>query len=311
MSGVVAGQPTPMGWRSLISGEQPSSRELRRFVLAQPVLDFAALEPGARATEVIRQTARSANITPDRGVRVRLTGSVPLADEEFATVAENAALNASVTLLLVIFLLWLALRSAKLILAVLLSLAVGLAVTTAFGLSVAAPLNLISVAFAVLFIGLGVDFAIQFCVRYRAERFAHHDLGAALRAAAYGVGQPLALAAAATAAGFYSFLPTDYRGVSELGLIAGTGMLIAFVASITVMPALVKVLRPAGEPESVDYTRLAPLDRFLSARRRLVLGVSAVIAVTCAALLTKLGSTSIRSICAARAWSRWRPCSIS
>jgi hopanoid biosynthesis associated RND transporter like protein HpnN len=122
-------------------------------------------------------------------------------------------------------------------------------------------------------------------VRYRAERHARNDLRAALEAAAAGVGAPLALAAAATAAGFYSFLPTHYRGVSELGLIAGTGMLIAFAATITVLPALLAVLRPPGEKEPVGYRWLAPLDRFLIARRRGVLIACAVAAIVCIGLL--------------------------
>ena len=103
-------------------------------------------------------------------------------------------------------------------------------------------LNLISVAFAVLFIGLGVDFGIQFSVRYRAERFAERDLDAALEATARGVAGPLLLAAASIAAAFYSFLPTAYVGLSELGLIAGTGMIIAFVTTVTLLPALLAVL---------------------------------------------------------------------
>ena len=57
---------------------------------------------------------------------------------------------------------------------------------------------------------------------------------------------PLTLAAAAVAAGFLSFLPTDYRGVSELGQIAGVGMLIAYATSITLLPALLTVIQPAG-----------------------------------------------------------------
>src|SRR6185503_7154244 len=103
---------------------------------------------------------------------------------------------------------------------------------------------LISVAFAMLFVGIGVDFGIQFAVRYRHERHENDDLLAALVSAARKAGKPLALAAAATAAGFLAFLPTDYRGVSELGLIAGTGMIVAFITSITLLPALLAVLRP-------------------------------------------------------------------
>jgi predicted RND superfamily exporter protein len=80
----------------------------------------------------------------------------------------------------------------------------------------------------VLFIGLGVDFGLQFSVRYRAERHDYGDLRAGLRSAARKAGAPLALAAAATAVGFSSFLPTSYRGLSELGQIAGSGMIIAF-----------------------------------------------------------------------------------
>ena len=86
-------------------------------------------------------------------------------------------------------------------------------------------------AFAVLFVGIGVDFGIQFSVRYKAERFDYPDFFEALAiCAASKVGRPLALAAIATMAGFYAFLPTTYRGVSELGEIAGTGMLIAFIS---------------------------------------------------------------------------------
>jgi uncharacterized protein len=288
LSVVVAGHAAPLAWRALISGKPASPRELRRFILVQPILDYGSLQPGARATQAIRQAARDLRLTPDRGIRVRLTGSVPLADEELATVAEGAAVNTTLTVLAVAALLWLALRAVKLIIAVLISLAVGLAVTAAFGLLVAAPLNLISVAFAVLFVGLGVDFGIQFCVRYRGERYARDDLPMALRGAAGGVGGPLALAAAATAAGFYAFLPTEYRGVSELGLIAGTGMIIAFIASISLLPALLTVLRPAGERSTVDYAAAAPLDRFLTSHRRFVLILSGAIVIACLALLPKL-----------------------
>ncbi len=155
----------------------------------------------------------------------------------------------------------------RIVLAVALSVLVGLAVTAAVGLLMVKALNLISVAFAVLFVGIGVDFGIQFSVRYRAERHDEPDIYKALHSAAVKVGRPLALAAAATTAGFYSFLPTDYRGVSELGLIAGTGMIIAFFTSISVLPALLRILHPPAESEPVGYKFLAPVDAALSNHR--------------------------------------------
>ena len=163
---------------------------------------------------------------------------------------------------MVLVILWLALHSAKIIFAVFVNLFVGLSITTAVGLMMVGSLNLLSVAFAVLFVGLGVDFGIQFSVRYRSERFKNDDLQLALESAAGTSAVPLSLAATATAAGFLSFLPTDYKGVSELGKIAGAGMLIAFITSITVLPALLTCsIRPAKR-EPVGYAFLAPVDRF-------------------------------------------------
>jgi len=235
------------------------------------VLDYAALEPGRRATDAIRATAKSLGLDAAHGVTVRLTGLVPIQDEEFGTLTEGMELNTIVTVLLVLTIIWLALKSAKLITAVFLCLVVGLAMTAAAGLAMVGSLNPISVAFAVLFVGIGVDFGIQFSVRYRAERHIHPGLHDALLSAASEAGVPLALAAAATAAGFLVFLPTDYRGVSELGLIAGVGMVFAFFTSITLLPALISIFQPPGEATEVGYAWLAPVDRFLARYRYLFL----------------------------------------
>jgi hypothetical protein len=161
----------------------------------------------------------------------------------------------------------------------------GLAATAALGLLMVDALNPISIAFAVLFIGLGVDFAIQFAVRYRAARHENDDLHAALLETAKTIGAPLTLAAAAVAAGFLSFTPTEYSGISELGVIAGAGMLIAFLTSITHLPALLTVLNPPGEPEEIGYRALAPVDRFLERHRIAVVGGTGLVALLGAPLL--------------------------
>ena len=169
-----------------------------------------------------------------------------------------------------------------------LSLFAGLAVTAATGLAMVGAFNPISVAFAVLFVGIGVDFGIQLSVRYRRERHVNDDLNAALAAAAAGIANPLALAAAATAAGFYAFVPTDYRGISELGLVAGTGMIVAFITSITLLPALLTLSRPPGEPEEIGYRRLAPVDRFMARHRIPILLLTGVAVVAGLPLLNDL-----------------------
>ncbi len=285
---LLAGKSTAFSWGELLSGEKPRPADLRRFIEVKPVLDFGDLQPGAKASELIRSTARTSGITPDKGVRVRLTGSVPMADEEFGTVAEGALLNACLSIGAVLLILWLALRSGRIIFAVLVSLFVGLAVTAAAGLALVGALNLISIAFAVLFVGIGVDFGIQFSVRYRQERHDNGTLRDALIAAGRNAGKPLALAAAATTAGFYAFLPTDYKGVSELGLIAGTGMIIAFLMSITLLPALLVLLKPPGEPAEIGYRMLALVDRFMARHRRLILAITAIGVAAGLPLLSRL-----------------------
>jgi hypothetical protein len=281
----LAGRPAAFSWQELASGHAPSADELQRFVEVEPVLDYHALQPGRRATDAIVATARQLRLEQDYQARVRLTGLVPINDDGFASITQNGVLNAVVSLCAVGLILWLALRSGRIIFAVVASIAAGLAVSAALGLLMVGALNLISVAFLVLFIGLGIDFGIQFSVRYRAER---HDLGslrAALRSAASKAGPPLALAAAATAVGFGSFVPTDYRGLSELGEIAGAGMVVAFVASITLLPALLALLKPPLERRPMGFAGLAAVDRFLVRRRFPVLAVTAVAVVAAAPLL--------------------------
>ena len=285
---VLAGRPAHFSWHDLLSGETSKTADTRRFIEFQPILDFAALEPGKAATDAIRQAAAKLDFAGKYQARVRLTGQVPIADEEFATVKDGAVVNGLATLVIVLVILWLALRSPKIILAVFLNLIAGLTITAALGLMMVGALNLISVAFAVLFVGLGVDFAIQFSVRYRAERHEERDLRTALAKAARGVGVPLTLAAAAVAAGFLSFLPTAYRGVSELGLIAGVGMLIAFVTTITLLPALLTVLDPPGEPHPLGYAALAPVDRFLERRRIPIIAGTALVVIAGLPLLFML-----------------------
>ena len=266
-------------WRELVSDKPLTDADRRAFIEFKPILDFNALQPGKDATDAIRQAASDLNLAGEYGARVRLTGPVPIANEEFATVQEGAIVNGIGTVVVVLFILWMALHSSKIIFAVFVNLFIGLAVTTAIGLMMVGSLNLLSIAFAVLFVGLGVDFGIQYSVRYRSERFKSNDLRQALERAAERSAVPLSLAAMATAAGFLSFLPTDYKGVSELGEIAGVGMLVAFLSSITVLPALLTLLNPPGEKEPVGYAFLAPLDRFLEVHRVAIIGGTLLIAV--------------------------------
>nr|WP_210311918.1 MMPL family transporter [Afipia massiliensis] len=276
---VAANQPATFSWKELSSNEALTEADKRTLLMMRPILDFKALEPGGAATEAIRKAAQDANLAGEYNARVRLTGPVPIANDEFATVQEGALVTHTGTVLIVLFILWCALKSSKIIGAVFITLVIGLSITTAVGLMLVGAFNLISIAFFVLFVGLGVDFGIQYSVRYRAERHEKDELSPALEKAAEYSAIPLTLAAVATAAGFLSFLPTDYKGVSELGKIAGAGMLIAFVAAITVLPALLKIFNPPGEAEPLGFKFLAPVDSFLERHRVGVVAATLGVAV--------------------------------
>jgi uncharacterized protein len=266
-------------WRELTSDTPLTDSDRRAFIEFKPVLDYNSLEPGKEATDAIRSAATELDFPGKYQARVRLTGPVPIANEEYATVQDGAIVNGIGTVLVVLLILWMALHSAKIIFAVFVNLIIGLSLTTAVGLLMVGSLNLLSIAFAVLFVGLGVDFGIQFSVRYRSERFKNDNLAQALEEAARRSAIPLSLAAMATASGFLCFMPTDYKGISELGEIAGAGMLIAFTSSITVLPAMLKLLNPPGEKEPVGYAFLAPLDHFLEKHRYLIIVGTILVAV--------------------------------
>ena len=282
---VLADRPASFSWQGLMRGQDPEPGDLRRFIEIRPVLDYGALEPGRRATEAIRQAAVDLKLAALYQARVRLTGLVAIQDEEFATLKDGAVQNIVGTVVAVVVILWFALRSPRIILAVVVSTFVGLVVTAALGLWMTTALNPISIAFAVLFIGIGVDFSIQFSVRYRAERHERDDLVKALVNAARNAGTPLTLAAATTAAGFLSFLPTSYGGFSELGAIAGVGMIVAYVMSIVLLPALLRVLNPPGETEPLGYRALAPIDRFSERHRVAIIIATAAVVIASLPLL--------------------------
>ena len=281
LAAAAKGKTDYLSWRALITGQAPRPEELRRFIEIKPKLFYDQLEPGRRASDAIRTGAAQLGLDPEHGVRVRLTGDVPLRDEEFGTLTDRVWLMITAMMGGVLATLWLALRSFKIIFAILVTLFAGLAITMGLGLVFVGVFNIISIAFVALFVGLGVDFGIQFSVRYRAERFHYPVLRQALCHTGRSVGLPLALAAAATAVGFFSFLPTDYTGVAELGFVAGLGMVVAFVASITLLPALLMLLSPEGEAEDVGFTALAPVDRFLARNRQAILRIAAISGVIC------------------------------
>ena len=204
---------------------------------------------------------------------MRITGQVALADEEFATVVQGAVFGLIGSVVLITLWLFLAVQTWRLILPILATLGLGLMLTLLFATVAVGTLNLVSVGFGILFVGIAVDFAIQFSVRYRERRFEYPDPAEAMRQNAVRTGDQILVAAIATSAGFLGFVPTSFSGVAELGLIAGVGMLIAFLCTLGFLPAIITLCRPRGEEAVVGFSWLAPFDPIFARHRRPILAV--------------------------------------
>ena len=276
-----------LSWQDLIAGDA-TGNSTRQYIELQPVLDFDALSPAAAPMARLREIANTLNLDSAHGVRIRLTGQAAMEGEELASVSKGALLGASLALAAVGLILLLALRSFRLVLASLLALITGLICTAAFAALAVGTLNLISVAFAVLYIGLGIDYAIHLCLRYR--ELSRTGLAGleAMQTAAGDVGASLVICAITTAVGFYAFVPTDYAGVAELGLISGTGMFISLFVTLTLLPALLALMpmRPrVVARQSICVGSLAALPQ---THRLWVLALAALLALGALTTLDKV-----------------------
>ncbi len=253
----LAGRPGELSWRQALEGGDAAAPS-RQLVIAEPRFDPNSLAVATPAIEAVRAHARAVGIDTGSGLRLQMTGEATLNQEELQSVRAGATVagvlsTAAVTLLLI----W-GVRSVRLIVHTLIALGIGLLLTAGFAALAIGQLNLISITFAVLFVGLGVDFGIHFVMRYREAFEVEGGHRRAAAAAITWVGGPTSLSALCAAFGFLAFTPTDYRGLAELGIISAAGMVIALLASIILLPALLDLVPLSGRERPLGTPRLLP-----------------------------------------------------
>jgi len=292
MAAALSGHAAPLSWQQMLSGGLSSVAGKYQFVLFKPRQDFRALEPGGAATAAIRTAAARLPFVQSGEARVRITGSVALADAQFASVAKGTVTGLIVSVVLITLWLVLAVRNWRLIVPILATLVLGLMLTLFFATAAIGTLNLVSVGFGILFVGIAVDFAIQFAVRFREARRETGDTQEALNLTARRAGGAILVAALATAAGFLAFVPTNFAGVAELGLIAGTGMLIAFFCTMTFLPAAITLFRARDEQAEVGFAWGRAADRLIARWHAPILLAFAALVVASLALAPRLAFDS-------------------
>lgn len=279
------GENAILSWQRLLDG---SDGPVRRIIVLKPPVDYTTLHPGGRTLDALAAMRKELHLDGAGPVRLRLSGTLALQRDELRSVERGMGLAGLLSMVLVAGLLVMAFGALRLVGAVLVTLVAGLIWTAGFAILALGALNLISVAFAVLFIGLSVDFGIHFALRYREWRDGGADNGAALEGAAGAGGGGLALCALAAAISFYAFLPTDYVGLAELGLIAGTGMFIALFANLTLLPALLALMPVPPRKRRAGAAKAKPVERvraWIEGHPRKVLLLAAAVAAGGLALL--------------------------
>ncbi|MGZ4989947.1 MAG: MMPL family transporter [Methylobacter sp.] len=234
------GKNALLSWESLISEKKTHSGN--GFIIVSPKFNFSQIRPAETAIESIRKAVAQIQDPNLPAVKVWVTGEVGLEDDELSGMSTGTFTASIFSIVLVLFILLVAYRSVWLTVATLVTLALGMLFCGAFAAFSVKQLNLISVAFAVSNIGLGVEYAIHFCLRYRDNLSHHVDKVLALRCTLTGTAPSLLLCAGTTSIGLYAFIPTDYKGVSELGLLAGTSLFICLLITLVALPALLKVM---------------------------------------------------------------------
>ena len=241
----LSGQPHPLDWSKLGGGSKSS--ETRWYVIVKPRLDYTQLDPAEAAMAEARQIVGDPEVGRSGRVTARLTGEAAVNAEEFEAVIRGASLAGMASFVLVVLVIGFGMPALRLIVPALAMLVLGFMMTAGFATAAVGHLNMISVAFAVLFIGLGIDYAIHVLLRYAELAKQGGDRLQAIAASASGTGPALGLCTLTTSMAFLAFVPTDFVGMAQLGIIAAGGIVIAFVASLTLIPAVLSIVpRPAS-----------------------------------------------------------------
>lgn len=225
--------------------EDPDGARARfLFVAVQVERDFATLaviEGPLAGVRAALSTARAAH----PGVEVGLTGRPVLSADEMMSTNADMTLASSISFLGVAIIFMLAFRSVWRPLLVVGALLLGITWTYGFAALAVGSLNLLSLVFTVILIGLGADFGIHVLARYLELRSAGAPPREAAVEALVATGPGNLTAACTSAAAFLSSLLVDFQGLAELGLIAGVGVLLCVLAMHTTLPAALILLEPA------------------------------------------------------------------
>ena len=282
---LMVGQPHRISWADEFLGEEG---QVYRIIVVQGRKNFDESISTEHMMNEIRRMAVELGISEENGVQLRMTGMVPLAHDELVGLQSGLALAGLISTVLLTIILGFGVRSLRIILSTFVTLGASIIWAAAWAMLSVGEFNIISAAFAVLLIGLGVDFAIHIGLRYEEECRIDQDRWAALQRASRAVGGSVSLCALTSAIGFLAFIPTPFPGLAALGIIAGGGMFISLIASFTLFPAMLAAMRPPTRQHKDKPPLLSRLNPFIEANRGKILVLTALVALPALVLSTQM-----------------------
>ena len=208
------------------------------FVMASALHDKGTFEGPTLAIDAVRKVqAEAGKKFPE--LRILLTGISVLENDEMRRSMADSTVASIMSFIGVAILLFLGFRGFLHPFLGLFMLAIGMAWSFGYTTLAIGHLNILSVSFAAMLMGLGIDFAVHVLSRYLELRHEGHELTAALVLTSEGVGVGIVTGAVTTSLAFFCATLTDFLGVAELGIIAGGGILLCAIAAFTILPAVI------------------------------------------------------------------------
>jgi len=289
------GKGSPMSMDAFLKGGgngAPSALEnagRQQVITMRPVKDEGSFLASEKPIKAARAALAEILKRPEfKGVTAGLTGVPVLEYEEMATSQRDIGIATILSLSLTVILLLFAFRGLLNVISAMVSLIVGICLSFGFATAAVGHLNILSMVFAIMLIGLGIEYGIQVVLRYQEELRGGSSGLAAIETGLTANIRSIVMAAATVALAFATFAFTDFKGIAELGIIAAGGVAICVIATFTVLPAMLILLERFRKPQTGVSSGQASADRAerpffraLFANPRTVVGITLIVSLAC------------------------------
>jgi len=290
------GKNSAISMDSFLSGGKdgkPSMMEnagKQQVIAIRPLKEQDSFVPAEKAIKKIREELNILKQKREfKGVTAGITGVPVLEYEEMSTSMDDMKIASLLSLVLTVVLLLIAFRGLRNTVAAMTALLSSISIAFGMATVLVGHLNILSMAFAVMLLGLGVEYGIQVVLNLQ-EQLERLPFEQAMQESLISNLRPILIACATTALAFLTFLLTDFRGIAELGLIAATGVFVCFIGTFTVLPAMLVILKqrkPVKRKRESYTVKGSKLERLFS-RPGLIVGITALLALCGGIALTRV-----------------------